>query len=501
MRAVLALAGGAVSGLGFAPVGAWPLTLAGLALLLLLISGASRLRAALAAGWWFGLGHMLVGLHWIAHAFQFQQNMPAWTGWVAVVLLSMLMAVYPAVAAGLAWRIGRSGAAARVLALAGGWMLAEWLRGYLLGGFPWNPLGVVALPLLPVAQAASVVGGLGLSGLVVLAAGTFVLAADRAPASRRLAVGTALLVAAAAGSGLVALRSGPAAVADAPRVHIVQADIRQDDKWRPGAFERNLERYLTLSRAALARGPGLLLWPEAAVPAVLDEDPALIADLARLLGPNDLLLTGALQAIRDRRGEAIAAHNSLFVLDARGRLLDRFDKAALVPFGEYLPLRGILETIGVARLAPGDLDFWPGPGPRTLRLPGYPAVGPLICYEVVFPGNVVDDGDRPGWLLNASNDAWFSSAGAYMHLDQARLRAIEEGLPIARATPTGVSAMIDARGRVPARIGRGETGILTAAIPPALPPTIFARLGSLLPVLLALLLLLGPLTPALRRRS
>ena len=495
-RLALAFGGGAASGLGFAPLDIWPLTLLGLTLLLLLIPHAARLRAALALGWWFGFGHMLVGLRWIAQAFNFQDNMPAWLGWVAVLLLSMLMAIYAAAAAGIAWRLGRS-PVARMLAFAGAWMLAEWLRGYLFGGFPWNPLGVVLMPLLPLAQAASLVGGLGLSGFVALSAGALALLASRARGGPGFAAAVAALLVAATALGAVAL-SGVRPMTGT-RVHIVQANINQSDKWRPDAEERNLRRYLALSEVAKRDGrPGLLLWPEAAVIALLEEEPWVARRIARQLGKGDLLLTGGIKAIRNDRGRAIAARNSLFVLDGTARLIGRYDKNALVPFGEYLPFRGLMETIGVSRLAPGALDFWPGPGARTLRLDGFPAVGPMICYEIVRPGHVVDRDNRPAWILNASNDAWFSDAGAWMHLEQARLRAIEEGLPIARSTPTGVSAMIDGRGRLLATLGRNRAGVLAAELPAALPPTPFARAGSLIPLGLALLLLAAALATAKR---
>lgn len=492
-RAGIGFAAGLASALGFSPIDAWPLTIAGLVVLLLLLPLATSLRGALALGWWFGFGHMLAGLYWIAEAFNFQDNMPWWSGWIAVVLLSVLMAIYPAAATGIAWRF--RGTAARVLAFAGAWMLTEWLRGYLFGGFPWNPLGVVTMPLLPLTQAASLIGGLGLSGLVVLIAGALVmLLTERA---WRFAGVVAVLTIAAALTGVASL-SDPTRSTGA-RVLIVQANISQADKWREDAEERNLRRYLALSAEAKLDGkPGLLLWPEAAVIGLLDEEPWLRRRVARLLGPGDMLLTGGVKAIRNERGRAIAARNSLFVVGEGGRIAGRYDKNALVPFGEYLPLRGLMEAIGVARLAPGALDFWPGPGPRTLHLPGFPAVGPLICYEIVRPGHVVARGDRPAWLLNASNDAWFSDAGAWMHLEQARLRAIEEGLPIARATPTGISAMIDARGRLLGTLGRGRPGVLAAEIPTALAPTPFARFGSAIPLSLALLLIAAALLAANR---
>ncbi len=490
-RLMLAFAGGAASSLGFAPVHAWPLTLLGVGLLILLLPFATRIRTALALGWWFGFGHMLVGLHWIAHAFNFQDNMPAWLGWVGVVLLSMVMAIYPAAAAGIGWRIGRT-PVARILAFAGAWMLTEWVRGHLFGGFPWNPLGVVTLPFLSTAQAASWIGGLGLSGLVALAAGALALTVSRSTSARHFGGVIVMLLVVATSAGVVALAGEHRSTGTL--IHIVQANIQQSDKWRPDAEERNLQRYLALSTAARRDGePSLLLWPEAAVLALLEEEPAARVRLASLLGPGDLLLTGGVKAIRNPQGRAIAARNSLFVLDGRARLLGRYDKAALVPFGEYLPLRGLMEAIGVSRLAPGALDFWPGPGPQTLHLPGFPAVGPMICYEIVRPGHVVDRHDRPAWIFNASNDAWFSDSGAWMHLEQARLRAIEEGLPIVRATPTGVSAVIDPRGRVLAALARNRAGVIDARLPAALAPTPFARFGSLIPLSLALLLLVAAL--------
>lgn len=484
-RGVLAFIAGLGSALGFAPIEAWPLTIAGLAALLLLLGPVQRMRTALATGWWFGLGHFLLGQYWIAHAFQFQANMPPWLGWVAVLLLSMLMAIYPAASTGLAWRIGRNRLAWQVAALAPAWMLTEWLRGYLFGGFPWNPLGVTWLPLAGVAQMAAFVGALGLSGLMVAAAGALALALT----GERLIAGRIVGGLGAAGIAGTLILSQPTLLTKT-RLHIVQANIGQDEKWRPDAEQRNLRHYEALSRAAIGKyGPGLVLWPEAAVPALLDEEPELQVRLGRMVGPGGLLLTGAPKAIRNASGDAIAAHNSLFVVAPTGRWLDRYDKAELVPFGEYLPMRTLLTALGISRLAPGDLDFWPGPGARTLHLPGFPAVGPLICYEVVFSGHAVDRADRPDWLLNASNDAWFSDGGAWMHLAQARLRAIEEGLPVARATPTGVSAIIDPRGRILATLGRDREGALTTMLPAPLEPTPYGRTGEALPVGLALLII------------
>lgn len=472
---------GAASSLGFAPWNLWPLTLIGLAWLIRETATTETLRQALKAGWVFGLGHFLLGTHWIAQAFQYQQDMPAWTGWIGVVLLSAYLAVFPAVTVAAMRRLA---GLPLVLGFAGCWTVAEALRGVLFSGFPWNPLGAVALPMAGLGQGAAFVGGLGLSTVIVLAAGGISLL------ERQWRAGAAILglTALAAIAGLIPLRT-PTPLTTA-RLNIVQADIGQDEKWSEDGVARAVAKYLKLSPKP-TREARLLIWPEAAIPDLLDEMPAMRRRLGAHLGPNDLMLLGALKAIREVDGTAIAARNSLFVLDSEGGILARYDKKRLVPFGEFLPARTLLNAIGLDRLAPGALDFWPGPGPRTLPLPsGFPAVGPLICYEVIFDGRVTEAGYRPKWLLNVSNDAWFAGAGAEMHLAQARLRSIEEGLPMARSTPTGISAVIDANGRVTASMPRGQAGVIDARLPDANPPTLFSHTGRILPLLLAALLLL-----------
>nr|WP_207791251.1 apolipoprotein N-acyltransferase [Sphingosinicella soli] len=473
---------GIISSLGFAPWNLWPLTLIGLAWLIRETATTQTLREAAKAGWVFGFGHFLLGTHWIAQAFQYQQDMPAWTGWIGVLLLSAYLAIFPAVAAASARRLA---GLSLVLSLAGCWTIGEALRGVLFSGFPWNPLGAVALPMAGLAQGAAIIGGLGLTAIIVLAAGGLYLIGKR-----QWRAGAAILgvTAAAAIAGLMPLRAPTPLTA--ARLHIVQADIGQDEKWSEDGVERAVAKYLKLSPTS-TREARLLIWPEAAIPDLLDEMPAMRRRLGAQLGPNDLMLLGALKAIREVDGRAIAARNSLFVLDSEGGILARYDKKRLVPFGEFLPARALLNAIGLDRLAPGALDFWPGPGPRTLPLPGgFPAVGPLICYEMIFDGRVTEADHRPAWLLNVSNDAWFAGAGAEMHLAQARLRSIEEGLPMARSTPTGISAVIDANGRVTAAMPRGTAGVIDARLPAANPPTPFSHTGRILPLLLAAMLML-----------
>jgi apolipoprotein N-acyltransferase len=245
------------------------------------------------------------------------------------------------------------------------------------------------------------------------------------------------------------------------------------------------------SNVSFGRPGALVLWSESSVPFLVEEDAVARARLAAVLGPKDLLLFGGVAVVRDRYGAVVSLTNSLFVIDAKGQLHGRYDKAHLVPLGEYVPARALMTALGVARLAPGDLDFKPGPGPQTLKLPGFLPVGVQICYEIIFPGAVVDAANRPAWIANISNDAWFGPSGPPQHLAQARLRAIEEGLPIARATPTGISAMIDAHGRVVTSLPAGARDVASAPLPAALPPTLFARFGQLVPALFGAVLLLA----------
>ncbi|HEX8380884.1 MAG TPA: apolipoprotein N-acyltransferase [Allosphingosinicella sp.] len=485
-----AFVAGLAAACGFQPLGLWPLTLAAFAVLLWLLRPAPRLRSALARGWWFGVGHFVVGLNWIATAFTYQAEMPASLGYVAVVLLSLYLAVYPAAAAGLAWRWGRKDDLRLVMVFAAAWIVTEWLRATLFTGFAWNPLGV-ALIATPAAWSSRLVGTYGLSGLAVLLAGTVLLLASRRwrPAAA-VAGGVAMLAAAGFAAGGAAGPPGPA-------LRIVQPNIGQQDKWREGFEEENLARLKRLSHWG-GNEPRLLLWPEAAVTRPLEHglrDPGhvietleLRRDVGAMLGDKDLLLTGGVTWQSPDGRELTGATNSVFALDRSGRILSRYDKAHLVPYGEYLPMRPILSAIGLSRLAPGDLDFQPGPGPRTLDLPVIGKAGFQLCYEIIFSGEVVDKANRPAFLFNPSNDAWFGAWGPPQHLAQARLRGLEEGLPVLRSTPTGISAVIDSDGKLLRSLPWRTAGIIDTRLPAPRAPTPFARFGNLLPLLFALLL-------------
>ncbi|MGI8931196.1 MAG: apolipoprotein N-acyltransferase [Sphingomicrobium sp.] len=492
MHFLIALLTGATSAFAFAPAGLWPLMPVAFAVLAELIARAPTLRRALLIGWGFGVGQFCIGLNWIATAFTFQAAMPAWLGWVAVVLLSLYLAVYPMLAAGLAWRFGGKHRLALVLALAGTWAITEWLRATIFTGFAWNPVGV-ALVDTGLLGASRYVGTYGLSALIVLAGGALWLAYRGG--WRSAVAPVAIMILATLASIIVHKPATP----PGPAIRVVQPNIGQQDKWKEGFGE---QAAATLNRLSGVRDttPQLLFWPEAAVTDPLSDDRALAKPYienerlraTRTLGPGDVLLTGGL-AFASSDGRSVnKAANSVFALGPGGALLGRYDKAHLVPYGEYLPMRPLLSAIGLSRLAPGDVDFAPGAGPRTIALPGaWGKVGFQLCYEIIFSGEVVDRRNRPDVIFNPSNDAWFGRWGPPQHLAQARLRAAEEGIPVIRSTPTGISAVVDASGRVLHSLPWQTAGMIDAVLPAPLGPTPFARLGNIIPLALAFLLLIA----------
>jgi apolipoprotein N-acyltransferase len=499
---LLSFLAGLISALGFEPLRLWPLTLGSFAALLWLVEAAPTLRSALARGYWFGVGQFVLGLNWIATAFTYQSAMPVWLGWIAVVLLSLYLAVYPAMAAGLAWRWGRRDRLPLVLIFASAWIVTEWLRANMFTGFAWNPVGVALLPT-PVSHWAKWIGTYGLSGIALLLAGCVYLLLRR---RWRSAAGLAVPI--AAGSAAALLLSAPDAPPGAP-IRIVQPNIGQEQKWTAGFERRNFARLRDLSQGRPIAGPRLLLWPEAAVTDPLQDGRRSMMRqfdvletrqrVASVLQPGDVLLTGGI-TFRSADGQfATSATNSVFAMDSRGRIHNRYDKAHLVPYGEYLPARPILSRLGLSRLAPGDIDFDSGPGPRTLVLPLVGQAGFQLCYEIIFSGEVVDPENRPFFLFNPSNDAWFGAWGPPQHLAQARLRALEEGLPVLRSTPTGISAVIDAEGRLLHSLPWRTAGAIDTRLPAPKPPTLFARAGNVLPFLFALLL--AAIAIAIRRKA
>jgi apolipoprotein N-acyltransferase len=472
LESSLTVAVGAISALGFEPWTLWPLTFAAFALLLYRVARAQRWREAFRVGWLFGAGHFIVGLNWIATAFTYQSNMPASFGVGAVILLALYLALFPAITAAIAWRVYARypSKLGYVLVFAAVWIPCEWLRATLFTGFAWNPLGTAWLPVSAIAQSASWIGVYGLSGVLIVAAGALWLAQQRQWRSVTGIAVALIVVMIVFGRIPLTPRSGGIAV------RIVQPNIGQDEKYDQEQVLRHERIYRRLSGQP-ASTPRLLLWPEDATLRFLELEPDARTALAARLGPSDILLTGGESVILGEAGQPDVYHNSVFALDSHGNILWRYDKEHLVPFGEYLPLRPLLEKIGLSRLVPGEGDFAGGSGAKTFELPGFGPVGVQICYEIIFSGEVLDRAHRPAFLFNPSNDAWFGSWGPPQHFAQARMRAIEEGVPVVRATPTGISGVIGPDGEVVQTLPRSREGVLDVVVPPPSEPTLFGRFG------------------------
>ena len=400
--------------------------------------------------------------------------------------------------------LGRVDCGGLVLVFGAAWIATEWLRATLFTGYAWDPLSVIWLPAIGVARLSAWVGTYALSGVTILVAGALLMLAMRRWAFPAVAI-PAFAVAA-----LSALwTDAPAPAPGTPLVRVVQPDIGQEDR-----SESDGERVLAALEKHSGRGgatPRLVVWPEGVVRDYLEDGYPFYAydwssplylrrRIARLLGPDDILLTGGTALEFDREDRISGAANSVFAIDGQARLRGRYDKAHLVPYGEYLPMPWLLKPLGLARLVPGDIDFTSGKGPANLTLPGFGAIGMQICYEIIFSGEIVDRAHRPRLLFNPSNDAWFGTWGPPQHLAQARMRAIEEGLPIVRATPTGISAIIAADGRLVATIAHETAGAVEQPIPTALPPTLFSRIGNAMAAIVAALMLASAVAVRRRRR-
>ncbi len=447
--------------------------------------GGRGLRAAAAIGWWFGFGFFLSGLYWVGFALTVDAESFGHFIPVAVFALPAGLALFCAIAAMLA-KLGWTGGPARAVLLALSWSLMEWLRGHIFTGFPWNLIGygwaADFAPWLAVMQSASVIGVYGLSLLTVLLAALPALLADAELRQRATAVPMlcgAIVLLAMAGFGAWRLaQPGPGEVAGV-RLRIVQPNIAQAAKWRPEQRAAIFRTLIELSSSPAQQPPTHVIWPEAAAPFFLLQSEAALGQMARLVPANGAVITGTPRLALPASAEETLIYNSVVVVDGDGGVPAIYDKAHLVPFGEYLPFPEIFAAVGLKKLTVDLGSFAAGPGPKTLTAPGLPPFSPLICYEAIFPEGVVEGAHRPAWLLNVTNDAWFgNSSGPPQHLAQARMRAVEQGLPMIRAANTGISAVFDAYGRQKASLPLNRQGIIDSALPMALPVTIYAHWGG-----------------------
>jgi apolipoprotein N-acyltransferase len=476
-RALLALLLGAVAVLALPPIYIVPAVVPAFTGLLWMLDGARTWRSALLIGFLFGLGYFSAGLYWVANALLTKPEEFGWVAPLAPVGLAAILAPYPAIACALT-RLAQRPGVGRVLTFAAAWTLLEWVRSWAFTGFPWNLIGSVWAFSDAMLQPAAWIGVYGLSLVTVAAAAMPSILSRPASAGRRgwaaIVLAFAILaVFAVAGVGRLA-HIGDISVVEGVRLRLVQANISQSLKWRRELVDEHLLLQARMGAARSSRAPTHVIWSEASAPLFLAND----AERLRLVGEftpaRGLTLLGTLRTTPPG-AEPFQVWNSMLAIDESGTVVGSYDKAHLVPFGEFMPLRSVL---GLGSVAGGSTDFSRGPGVRTLRLPGLPPVGPLVCYEVIFPGAVTDPADRAEWLLNLTNDGWYGiSAGPYQHLVAARLRAVEEGLPVVRVANTGISAVIDPVGRVVVELGLGERGILDSTLPKPLRPTVFATTG------------------------
>jgi apolipoprotein N-acyltransferase len=513
-RILIAFLAGAASTLALPPTAIWPVPFVTFPVLVWLVDGAAGTRlggvlAAASAGWWFGFGYFLAGLYWLGHAFLVDAKTFGWLLPFAVTALPAAMAIYTALGLALARAIWTRGAI-RILALAVALTLAEWLRGHLFSGFPWNTYGYALISPLWLAQGAALIGIWGLTFLAVAIYASPAALADARTDTTRPWVAPALsgvVIAVLAIYGAARLAGTSINYVEGVHLRIMQPNLQQDDKFNYARKQQVMDRYLALSdrkdgpQSTGLRGVTHLIWPESAFPFFLTREPDVLAQISALLPKGTVLITGAIRA-PDSGGVVNRAYNSIYVIGDDGSILSVYDKVHLVPFGEYLPFQDLLERLGLEQLTKVRGGFIPGERRQNQPAPGAPNFLPLVCYEIIFASDAVPhseqpnwlyrhlgryfdwpfvagNGARPGWLLNLTNDGWFgASAGPYQHFQQARVRAIEEGLPLVRAANTGISAVVDPLGRVVASLPLGVEGILDAALPQPLAPTPYARLGD-----------------------
>ena len=478
------------------PVGIVAAMVPAFAGLLLLLSVSQTKRGGFTIGWGFAFGFHLFGLSWIGEAFLVDAEKFAWMLPFAVGGLPAGLAIIAGIAGALFVRtrtrhIGRNIVLFSVL-----FMAAEWMRGHLFTGFPWN-LPVQAWSGVDAAlQGSAWIGPYGLSFLSVAAFCAPAMALARGSVRYRtlwaVALSCPLLI--LVGAGALRLASAPAEMptVGGTLIRLVQPNIAQKEKWQRHLMSRHFNRHLELSKAKSTGRITHIIWPEAATTFLLPENTDAIAQIATVTPKDGVTILGSpRRRILSNSGDYVF-HNSIIFIDDAGEIVNIYDKHHLVPFGEYVPAR---DWLPFQRLAQSHGAFVPGPGPQTVQVPGAPACSPLVCYEAIFPWEVAASSERPGWLLNVTNDAWFGeSAGPHQHFAIARMRAIEQGIPLVRAANTGISAIVDPYGRVVASLDVGESGVVDGPLPEALEPTFYARWGewpfilALVTCLLALLL-------------
>lgn len=498
---------GAIMAAAMPPVDMSPVVFICLPGLLWLDDGSPNAWASFRLGYAFSAGFFVAGMYWIAVALFVDIAQYWWALPFAVFGVPALLAFFPAAAMGLlglATRRFRLSGVGRVCLFAVLWCAAEWTRGHILTGFPWNLVGYAwsggfpgALDLL---QVTAWTGIYGLSFLTTLAAAVLALLGRPAPVPRSIrgtlmpVVAAALILGIPAIAGAIRLDRSPTVLTDTV-LRLVQPSIPQTLRWDPAAAEANFHRLVELSGTAGDQPPAAVLWPEGAATFYLERDTAHRQTAAGAAPKGGYLITGAIRS-DPPTGKPTRYFNSIEAIDGTGAIRAVYDKAHLVPFGEYMPLRWLLPIDGFIA---GSTDLSAGDGPHTIRLPGLPPFAPAVCYEAIFPHTIVDERNRPDWILNVTDDAWYGrTSGPYQHFAIARTRAIEEGLPLVRVGNNGISGVVDPEGRVLAHTTLDAIGYADVTLPQQRGKTLYARAGDWI---FAALLLLGLIPALLRSRA
>lgn len=497
-RLLLAWVAGCVGALAMPPFSVMPALLVPMMMAVWLIDHSRSVRQALIYGWWLGFGYFVGGLWWLGAAFLVDPDQFAWALPLGVLGLPALLGIFTATGFALA-RLLWDDSSRRILALAFGLGVSEWVRATVLTGFPWNSFGMTLGGTLETAQIASVIGGHGLDFLAIaIFAAPICLFCGRSRGERFVAPLMAILVLAGiAGFGVLRLSVPPSAHVPEVKLRLMQANMPEDDRFHRSHAAAIMEHYLQLSsKGSYPDQAGMggithLIWPETSFPFLLEQEPEALAQIATLLGPDAMLLTGAVRAETLADGDKRVFYNSIQVVNGDGRITAHADKVHLVPFGEYLPFADLLTQWGIRQFVNAPGGFTAARERLMLNIPGLPPISPLICYEAIFPAEILpQDGGRPGVLLNVTNDGWFGNTpGPVQHFAQARLRAIEQGVPLIRSANTGISAIVDGYGRIIGQLSLGETGVLDGYLPVSLPPTLISKADSSLPLTIAVVFL------------
>lgn len=482
-RALASFLAGALATLALPPYDFFAVCLISFPILIWLIDGAvdtahggflRRVLPAAVVGWWFGFGYFLAGLWWIGAALLVDAQNFAWALPLAVVGLPAFLALFYALAALIARCLWSDGLG-RIFALAFSFGIVEWLRSFVLTGFPWNAIGYAAMPTPLLMQSDGVVGLFAMNALAVLVFAMPALLADKR--QRRAGLVLALvLVAAHAGYGFYRLHNAPpiAAESTGTRIRIVQPSIAQAMKWDDGARRAILDKLIALTEAPPPAGqpkPSVIVWPETSIPYILARTPEALVRIGEALSQRQVLLAGAVREEGNAGGAGPLYYNSIYAINDRGEIIGAADKLHLVPFGEYLPLEGWLRALGLQEVVEMPGGFSAATSRHSLKIDDHLAFLPLICYEAIFPAGLGYNGPRATAILNVTNDAWYGDTpGPYQHFRQAQLRAVEQGVPLVRAANNGLSAVIDPYGRITDGLALDAVGVIDASLPSPIDP-------------------------------